>query len=122
MAIEQIPQQVASTAKEAAEGFRKQVGQIPGNRKYWTRSLAVGSLITGVVLLTQGKRKAGIAVTIAGATAALLEDPEDATELWNNIPHYLESGRRVISRFESFVEELSSQSSHIRSFLENAKR
>ncbi len=122
MAIEQIPQEAASAARAAAEGFRNKVGQVSNNRRCWARSLAVGSLITGLVLLARGKRKAGVAVTVAGATAALLEDPQDATELWNSIPRYLESGRRLISRFESFVEELSAQGSHIRSFLENAKK
>jgi hypothetical protein len=122
MAIEQIPQQSAYAARGAVEEFRNKVSQVSGNRRYWARSLALGSLITGVVLLARGQRKAGVAVTIAGAAAALLEDPQDATELWNSIPRYLESGRRVISRFESFIEELSAQSSHIRSFLENARK
>ena len=122
MAIERIVQEAASATRGAAEGFRDKVSQVSGNRRYWARSLALGSLIAGVVLLVRGQRKAGVAVTIAGAAAALLEDPQDATELWNSVPRYLESGRSVISRFESFIEELSAQSSHIKSFLENAKK
>ncbi len=122
MDIEQVPQQLASTAKETAEGLRSRVGQISCNRACWTRSLAVGSLITGVILLARGNRKAGITATFAGAAAALLEDPKGATELWNNLPHYLESGKRAISRFESFVEELAAQSSQIRSFLDNVQK
>ncbi len=122
MAIEQIAQEAASATRGAAVGFRNTVSQVSGNRRYWARSLALGSLIAGVVLLVRGQRRAGVAVTIAGAAAALLEDPQDATELWNSIPRYLESGRRVISRFESFIEELSAQGSDIRRFLESAQK
>ena len=122
MAIEQLPQQVASTAKQTAQELKNQVGQIQENRSALARTVAIGSLIAGMILLVRGNRKAGIAVSAAGAAAALFEDPKEAKELWANIPRYLESGRRVIARFESFVEELSAQSAQIRKFLENMQR
>lgn len=121
MAIVQIPQQVASSAKGAAQELKDRVGQLRAADKCWTRTAAVGSLITGAVLLAQGKRKAGITATTAGVAFILLEDPKDAKALWNSIPGYLDSGKRLLSRFEKFVEELSEQGAKLRAFLENAE-
>jgi hypothetical protein len=118
MAIVQIPQQVTSSA----QGLKNRVQQIRANDKCWTRTVAVSSLITGALLLARGRRKAGIAVTTLGAACALLEDPKDLTALWHSFPGYIDSGRRIISRFESLLEELSTQGSKIRSFLDNAQR
>ena len=122
MAIVQISQQVASTAREAVHGLKDRVGGVRWNDKRCTRAMAVGSLITGAVLLARGRRKAGIAVTAAGAAFALLEAPEDAIALWNSIPAGIESGKRWMTRFEGFVEELSSQGERLRAFLEKAQR
>jgi hypothetical protein len=79
----------------------------------WTRGLATGSLIAGAILLVTGKRRAGIALTAIGATAALLEDVDGTRELWNSIPEYIESGQQVLNRVERFVEELSEQGERV---------
>lgn len=121
MAIVQIPQQIASSAKGAAQELKDRVGQLRSVDKCWTRTAAVGSLITGAVLLAQGKRKAGIAATTVGAAFILLEDPKDAKALWDSIPGHLDNGKRLLNRFENFIEELSAQGGKLRSFLEKAE-
>ena len=65
--------------------------------------------MTGAVLLASGKRKAGLAVAAAGTIFALVEDPEGVKKVWNNLPDYLDSGHSMLSRFEKFVGELTSQ-------------
>jgi hypothetical protein len=121
MAIVQIPQHVASSAKETAEDLKDRVRSIQWSDVGWKRTAAIGSLVTGAVLLLQGKRKAGIVATAAGAAFVLLENPKEAQVIWNNIPEYLEGGRRFLERFESFVGELSVQGGKLRSFLEETK-
>jgi hypothetical protein len=111
MAMAQIPQQVASRRAAFSEG-----------EPHWTRSLAIGSLITGTVLLLRGRRKAGLAAAIAGAAIALLEKPEDVGALWRQVPSYLDSGKRLLSRLEGLVEDLSGQGSRLKGLLDRAQR
>jgi hypothetical protein len=124
MGITRIPQQVASTVQDATDSLK-----YPGNRlldqgwdKNWVRTVAAGSLVTGAVLLASGKRKAGLAVAAAGTVFALLEDPEGVKKVWNNIPDYLDSGHRMLSRFEKFVGELTAQGEKLRTVVEKAVR
>ena len=125
MGITQIPQQVASTVQDAADTLKQQGGRIINqgfDNKNWVRSVAAGSLVTGAVLLATGKRKAGLAVAAAGTIFALVEDPAGVKKAWNNLPDYLENGHDLLSRFEKFVGELSSQGEKLRSVVEKAVR
>ncbi len=124
MGITHIPQQVASTVQDAADTLKYQ-----GNRlidqdwnKNWVRTVAAGSLVTGAVLLASGRRKAGLAIAAAGTVFALVEDPEGVKKVWNNIPDYLDNGHSMLTRFEKFVGELTSQGEKLRSVVEKVVR
>jgi hypothetical protein len=119
-----IPQQVASTVQDAADTLKYQ-----GNRlidqdwnKNWVRTVAAGTLVTGAVLLASGRRKAGLAIAAAGTVFALVEDPEGVKKVWNNIPDYLDNGHSMLSRFEKFIGELTSQGEKLRSVVEKVVR
>jgi hypothetical protein len=116
MGITHIPQQVASTVQDAAEGLKHQGNRLldQGWDKNWVRTVAV--------LLATGKRKAGLAVAAAGTIFALVEDPEGVKKVWNNIPDYLDSGHSMLSRFEKFVGELTAQGEKLRTVVEKAVR
>jgi len=124
MGITHIPQQVASTVQDAADTVKYQ-----GNRlidqdwnKNWVRTVAAGTLVTGAVLLASGRRKAGLAIAAAGTVFALVEDPEGVKKVWNNIPDYLDNGHSMLSRFEKFIGELTSQGEKLRSVVEKVVR
>src|ERR1700721_4331064 len=116
MGITHIPQQVASTVQDAAEGLKYQGNRLidQGWDKNWVRTVAAGTLVTGAVLLATGKRKAGLAVAAAGTIFALVEDPEGVKRVWNNMPDYLENGHTLLGRFEKFVGELTIQGEKLR--------
>src|SRR6202012_380255 len=124
MGITHIPQQVASTVQDAADGLKYQGNRLldQGWDKNWVRTVAAGSLVTGAVLLATGKRKAGLAVAAGGTVFALLEDPEGVKQVWNSLPDYLESGHNFLGRFEKFVGEVTSQGEKLRSVVEKAVR
>jgi hypothetical protein len=88
----------------------------------WQRGVAAGSLITGAILLATGKRRAGIALTVVGAAAALLEDVEGTRQLWNSIPQYIESGQQVLGKVEKFVEELAEQGERVSKIISKQMR
>lgn len=71
----------------------------------WTRVIAAGSLAVSAFLLFTGKRKAALAVAAAGATAAVLENPEGLRELWEKLPDHLRTGQDLLVKAESFVED-----------------
>ncbi len=124
MGITHIPQQVASTVQDAAEGLKYQGSRLLDRDwdKNWVRTVAAGALVTGAVLLATGKRKAGLAVAAAGTVFALVEDPEGVKKVWNNIPDYLDSGHSLLARFEKFVGEVTAQGDKLRSVVEKAMR
>ena len=124
MGITHIPQQVASTVKDATESLTQQGNRLldQGWDKNWVRTVAAGSLVTGAILLASGKRKAGLAIAAAGTVFALVEDPEGVKKVWNNIPDYLDSGHGLLTRFEKFVRELTAQGDKLRSVVEKVVR
>jgi hypothetical protein len=124
MAITHIPQQVASTVDDAADVLKRQGNRFLDRSKdgNWVRTVAAGSLVTGAVLLASGKRKAGLAVAVAGTIFALAEDPEGIKKAWNNIPDYLDNGHSLLSRFEKFVTEVTAQGEKFRTVVEKAVR
>ena len=110
MTIAQLP---ATASRGISDSF-KQATSDPN----WPRLVSAGALITGAVLLATGRRKAGIALTAVGATAALLEDKESTLEIWNQIPHYIQTGEQVLGRIERFVIDISEQGDRIRKMLQ----
>ena len=94
----------------------------PGTEKNWVRTVAAGTLVTGAILLASGRRKSGLAIAAAGTIFALVEDPEGVKKVWNNIPDYLDNGHNMLSRFEKFVGELTSQGEKLRSVVEKVVR
>jgi hypothetical protein len=95
---------------------------LPGGSRAWTRGLAAGSLLTGAVLLATGKRRAGLAVTIAGTVVALFEESDGVREVWDNLPEYIHNAQEALSRFEVFVQDLAEQGDKIRSVIREQAR
>jgi hypothetical protein len=124
MGITHIPQQVASTVQDAADTLKLQGNRLVDQdwNKNWVRTVAAGTLVTGAVLLASGKRKAGLAIAAAGTVFALVEDPEGVKKVWNNIPDYLDNGHNLLTRFEKFIGELTSQGEKLRSVVEKVVR
>ncbi len=87
---------------------------LPGGSRAWTRGLAAGSLLTGAVLLATGRRRAGLAVTVAGTVIALLEESDGVREVWENLPDYIQKAQQALGRFEVFVQDLAEQGDKIR--------
>src|ERR1700761_4627792 len=120
MGITQIPQQVATSVQDAASSVKYQLEG--GRDNNWVRTVAAGSLVTGAILLATGKRKAGLAVAAAGTIFALAEDPAGVKKAWNGIPEYLDTGHNMLSPFEKFVGEITSQGEKLRSVVEKVVR
>ena len=124
MGITHIPQQVATTVQDAADTLKYQGNRLVDQdwNKNWVRTVAAGTLVTGAILLASGKRKAGLAIAAAGTVFALVEDPEGVKKVWNNIPDYLDNCHSMLSRFEKFIGELTSQGEKLRSVVEKVVR
>jgi hypothetical protein len=83
----------------------------------WTRSVAAGSLIVSALLLISGKRKSSLAVAAAGATIALLENPQAVKDAWESMPRFVRAGQDFLLRVEDFVDELNKQGGRLRKVL-----
>jgi hypothetical protein len=99
--IMKVPRQIEATLNE-----------IP-----WTRSVAAGSLVVGAVLLITGRRKSALAVAAAGATVALLENPQAIREAWESMPRLVRAGQNFLVRVEDIVEELNKQGDRLKKVL-----
>jgi hypothetical protein len=93
--------------------------RLPGSVRQapWTRSVAVGTLVSSAVLLALGRRKAAVAVAAAGGAIALLEDPDGVRRFWDDIPNYVQSGQRALGRVEGLIEQVAEQGGQLREML-----
>jgi hypothetical protein len=102
MSLSTVPKQIEAHLPRSAK-------DVP-----WVRTVAVGTLITSVVLLLSGKRKAGVAVAAAGTIFALVEEPETVKEWWDSMPRYVKTAQHFLGRVEGFVEQLAEQGETVR--------
>jgi len=86
----------------------------------WPRAVAAGSLLAGAILLVTGRRKAALAVAIAGAAVAALEKPEVVKEIWENTPKYLRAGQDFLLRAEDVVGDLKTKGEKLKEMLSKA--
>ena len=81
------------------------------------RLAAGGTLLAGAVLLLAGRRKAGLAVTAAGTTLALLHEKETTLRWWAALPLVLENSQRFIGKAQQAFEGLNARKEQIKSAL-----
>jgi hypothetical protein len=86
----------------------------------WTTVAAAGSLLAGAYLLVTGRRKAALAVVVAGAAVAALENPDAVRQFWENTPKYLRAGQDFLVRAEDVLEDVRSKGERLRDMLSNA--
>lgn len=84
----------------------------------WPRAVAAGSLVAGAFLLLAGRRKAALALALAGGAVATLEKPELVREIWENTPKYLRAGQDFLLRAEDIVEDLRTKGERLRGLME----
>ena len=114
---------MAKELSKMAERLRDSLDDtLPGGTSAWARGLAVGSVLTGAVLLATGRRRAGLAVTVAGSLVALLEESDGVRELWENLPDYIHTAQEALGRFEGFVQDLAEQGDRIRRVIRDQAR
>jgi len=102
MSLSTVPKQIEARLPNSAR-------DVP-----WTRTVAIGALITGVVLLISGNRKAGVAVAAGGTLLGLVEEPESLKHWWNGVPRYIANAQQMLGKVEGFVEQLAEQGDTVR--------
>jgi hypothetical protein len=80
----------------------------------WMRAAAGGALIGGALLLLNGKRRAGLALSVTGAALALIEQPETLRSWWEAIPRFVEDAEHLIGEVHGAVGDLAAQRERIR--------
>jgi hypothetical protein len=105
---------------EASTASAEAVTENPTSNTQWTRALAAGSLVAGAVLLFTGRRKAALAVAVAGTAVAMLEKPEVVKEIWDNSPKYLRAGQDFLLRAEDVVGDLKAKGEKLKEMLSKA--
>lgn len=97
-------------------------GRLPAdiNDVPWTRALAAGSLVASAALMLTGRRKSGIAVAVAGAAVALMEEPELVKKWWDSIPDYTRTAQDLLQRVEGYVGDITEQGERLRRIVRKA--
>jgi hypothetical protein len=102
---------------EANAASSEAVTETSTSNAQWTRAVAAGSLVAGAVLLFTGRRKAALAVAVAGTAVAVLEKPELVKEIWDNTPKYLRAGQDFLLRAEDVVGDLKAKGEKLKDML-----
>jgi hypothetical protein len=99
MAIVSIPKRKVHQMKQAIEA---QI-ESPDLAKL----AAGGALVAGGILLLTGQRRAGIALSVAGAALTLLTEQEAVRTWWEQIPDYVEHLENMVGRVKNSMEEIT---------------
>ncbi len=83
----------------------------------WLLYTAAGTLVAGGVLLVTGNRKAGLAVSAAGAALAMLDQQETVKACWDALPGYLTEIQGILSRVQVTVDDIAAQGARLRAAL-----
>lgn len=83
---------------------------------------AGGALVAGGILLLTGNRKAGIAVSVAGAALTLLTEQEMVRTWWERIPDYVEHLENMIARMKDSMDEITVTRDNLRQVLTGTDR
>jgi len=78
---------------------------------------AGGALVAGGILLLTGQRRAGIAVSAAGAALMLLTEQETVRAWWEQIPDYVEHLENMVGRMKNSMEEITVTRDNLRQVL-----
>ena len=79
--------------------------------------IAIGAIVTGGALMATGRRKAGLAVAVAGTALALLEEQEVVKSWWHNLPEYLTHAQEFLEKVEGYMEDAAVHGQRLQSLL-----
>jgi hypothetical protein len=83
----------------------------------WIRYAAAGTLAASGVLLVTGNRRIGLIAALSGAALALMDQQDVVSKCWDKLPEFLEDVQGLLSKTQSAVEDISSQSEKLRQVL-----
>jgi hypothetical protein len=87
------------------------------NGTNWIRYAAAGTLAASGVLLVTGQRRIGLIAALSGAALALIDQQDVVRSCWDKLPEFLEDVQGLLSKTQSAVEDISSQSEKLRQVL-----
>ena len=83
----------------------------------WIRYAAAGTLAASGVLLVTGQRRIGLITALSGVALALIDQQDVVRNCWDKLPEFLEDVQGLLSKTQSAVEDISSQSEKLRQVL-----
>src|SRR5579863_4254745 len=83
----------------------------------WIRYAAAGTLAASGVLLVTGQRRIGMITALSGLALALIDQQDVVRSCWDKLPEFLEDVQGLLSKTQSAVEDISSQSEKLRQVL-----
>jgi hypothetical protein len=83
------------------------VAQEARHMENWKLALVIGSIASGVGLLLNGKKAAGLVAAGIGAAVLASEYPEKVDEIRERIPEYAERGMRILENLSEAGEKIA---------------
>jgi hypothetical protein len=83
----------------------------------WIRYAAACTLAASGALLVTGHRRIGLITALSGAALALIDQQDVVRTCWDKLPEFLEDVQGLLSKTQSAVEDISSQSEKLRQVL-----
>jgi hypothetical protein len=114
MGIVSLPKRKVQQVKQAIESQIESPDLV--------RLTAGGALVAGGILLLTGQRRAGIAVSVAGAALTLLGEQETVRTWWEQIPDYVSHLENMVGRVKSSMEEMNVTRDNLRQVLTGTGR
>lgn len=103
-----------------SKGAGETEGAVPGqgtDSTNWIRIAAAGTLAASGALLLTGNRRVGLVTAAGGTVLAMIDQQDVIRELWDRLPGFLEELQGLLSKAQTAVEDLSTQSQNLRKAL-----
>ncbi|HLY41543.1 MAG TPA: hypothetical protein VKR52_10025 [Terracidiphilus sp.] len=87
----------------------------------WVRFAASGSLLAGGLLYLLGRRRAGLATAVTGATIALLDQQDLIRRFWRELPGYMDQVQQLLDDMENLVDDIGDRRRRLHQVLHKAE-
>jgi len=88
----------------------------------WKKMLMVGAFAGAAYLLISGRRPAGFALAGIGMAVLAAEHPQRFEEVWNQAPHYLDRGTKVVNQIGELIDKIAEQGSKFQQMRQGGNR
>lgn len=100
------------------ENQSPRISEMPRSEEFdWVKVAAVGSLISGGLLLLAGQKRAGLVMAASGTALAMLNEEDTLRRWWDALPGYVDRAQWMFEQVREVVDDVTEKGEAMRRVL-----